>query len=77
MAKRVWDEMKSNNSRECHNCHNAADMNLEKQSRRAQRKHNPEYLAKTGKTCIDCHKGIAHELPEEDDEDEDEEETAE
>ncbi len=40
-------------------------MNLEAQDRYARRKHSPEYLEKTGRTCIDCHEGIAHKLPEE------------
>jgi len=39
-------------------------MNLELQDRSARKKHDPERLAKSGKTCIDCHQGIAHNLPE-------------
>jgi cytochrome c-type protein NapC len=37
-------------------------MNFKKQQKRPQRKH-PKAM-KQGKTCIDCHKGIAHKLPE-------------
>jgi len=66
MAERVWAEMKGNDSRECRNCHAFSDMNLEQQHKRAKRKHSPERIAKRGETCIDCHKGIAHELPQED-----------
>jgi len=66
MAERVWAEMKGNDSRECRNCHNFKDMDLQEQHKRAQRKHDPERIAKKGETCIDCHQGIAHELPEED-----------
>jgi len=65
MAQIVWDAMKSNDSRECRNCHELAHMDLEKQDKSARRKHSPEYLAKKGETCIDCHQGIAHKLPEE------------
>jgi len=65
MAQSVWDEMKGNDSRECRNCHSEAKMNLEKQSKRARKRHNPEYMKKKDKTCIDCHKGIAHNLPQE------------
>ena len=43
-------------------------MDLEKQARRPQKKH-PKAM-KAGETCIDCHKGVAHKLPE-DYEDED------
>jgi nitrate/TMAO reductase-like tetraheme cytochrome c subunit len=38
-------------------------MALERQGRQASKKHSPEWRAKTGETCIDCHKGIAHKLP--------------
>jgi ferredoxin len=48
-------------SGECRNCHNFEFMDFAEQGRRAVRQHS-EGL-ETGKTCIDCHKGIAHELP--------------
>lgn len=64
MAERVWTRMESNNSRECRNCHSYEAMSEELQDRTAQRRHSAEYREATGKTCIDCHKGIAHELPE-------------
>jgi cytochrome c-type protein NapC len=63
MADRVWAEMKSNDSRECRNCHEFTSMDLTAQSKRAQKKHDPIRIAETGETCIDCHKGIAHQLP--------------
>jgi len=63
MAQIVWDAMKDNDSRECRNCHELAHMDLAKQDKSARRKHSPEYLAKKGETCIDCHQGIAHTLP--------------
>jgi cytochrome c-type protein NapC len=65
MAKRVWAEMKKTDSRECRNCHNFASMDLSDQDRYARKRHE-RALAK-GETCIDCHQGIAHELPEEPD----------
>jgi cytochrome c-type protein NapC len=37
-------------------------MDFKKQQKRPQKKH-PQAM-KQGKTCIDCHKGIAHSLPE-------------
>ena len=37
-------------------------MDFTRQSQRAQNMHST-YLANKEKTCIDCHKGIAHRLP--------------
>jgi cytochrome c-type protein NapC len=60
MAERVWKTMKDTDSRECRNCHHADYMDIAKQDRVAQRKHAS--MIEEGKTCIDCHKGIAHKL---------------
>ncbi len=62
MAERVWASMEATGSRECRNCHSFEAMDLEEQRRRPRTKH-PEAMEE-GKTCIDCHKGIAHSLPE-------------
>ncbi|MCK6390677.1 MAG: NapC/NirT family cytochrome c [Azonexus sp.] len=71
MATREWERMKSSNSRECRNCHNFDAMSEELQRKTPYKKH---MAAKAeGKTCIDCHKGIAHQLPKEYEEPEDEE----
>lgn len=67
MAERVWAEMTANDSRECRNCHDYNTMDFEHQSRRAQEKMEP--AMEKGKTCIECHKGIAHINPAEDDDD--------
>jgi cytochrome c-type protein NapC len=61
LAKSVWNTMKSTDSRECRNCHNFSAMDISKQNSRARNRH-VEAQGK-GQTCIDCHKGIAHELP--------------
>ncbi|PCI31655.1 MAG: cytochrome C552 [Alphaproteobacteria bacterium] len=58
MAKRVWATMKKTDSRECRNCHNFESMNPEFQRPRARKQHLNAFT--TGQTCIDCHKGIAH-----------------
>jgi cytochrome c-type protein NapC len=58
MAKRVWERMKSRDSKECRNCHDFKYMDPEKQKDRSVVKH--EGAIEDGKTCIDCHKGIAH-----------------
>jgi len=64
MAERVWAEMRANDSRECRNCHTLETMDLELQDKSARRKHSLERKLEKGETCIDCHQGVAHELPE-------------
>jgi len=64
LAEDVWTEMKANDSRECRNCHSLESMELDKQDRSARKKHTMERKLEKGETCIDCHKGIAHKLPE-------------
>ena len=61
LAQNVWREMEGNDSRECRNCHNFDFMDFTEQGRRAVDAH--DVGLNTGETCIDCHKGIAHELP--------------
>ena len=61
LAENVWRQMKATDSRECRNCHELDFMDFTKQERRSQRRH--EEALDQSKTCIDCHKGIAHELP--------------
>nr|WP_294508412.1 NapC/NirT family cytochrome c [uncultured Rhodopila sp.] len=62
MAQREWARMTANNSAECRNCHSAQSMDLSRQQPRAAAVHQARLL--TGeRTCIDCHKGIAHLLP--------------
>lgn len=61
LAQRVWDEMEATDSRECRNCHSFESMKLSLQDRFPQRRH--ERAQREGRTCIDCHKGIAHKLP--------------
>ncbi|MDQ2696190.1 MAG: NapC/NirT family cytochrome c [Pseudomonadota bacterium] len=62
MAKREWARLKSNDSLECRNCHDFEYMDFSRQSPRAEEAHR-RGLAGGEKTCIDCHKGIAHQLP--------------
>jgi cytochrome c-type protein NapC len=61
LAEHEWARMRANNSQECRNCHNFEYMDLTEQGRRAAKTH-PVAFGK-GMTCIDCHKGIAHQLP--------------
>lgn len=62
LAQNEWSRMKANNSLECRNCHEFEYMDFTRQSKRAADMHST-VLASGEKTCIDCHKGIAHKLP--------------
>ena len=62
LAEHEWARLKANDSLECRNCHNFEYMDFTRQSGRAAAAHSI-YLANAEKTCIDCHKGIAHQLP--------------
>ena len=61
MAQRVWDQMTANDSAECRSCHLEERFDYSRMSVAAATIMK-EGLAR-GETCIDCHKGIAHELP--------------
>ena len=61
MAQHQWDRMKANDSSTCRNCHAFDAMSPDKQKPSSYAKHMA--AKKDGKTCIDCHKGIAHPLP--------------
>lgn len=50
-------QLKGNDSAECRTCHNVSHMDFSAQSSVARRQHKE---LETGKTCIDCHQGIAH-----------------
>jgi cytochrome c-type protein NapC len=62
MAGREWERMAANDSLECRNCHSAASMDITKQGARGAQAHE-RFLFTGERTCIDCHKGIAHRLP--------------
>jgi cytochrome c-type protein NapC len=62
LATRVWTRMKQTDSLECRNCHHAEAMSSDLQSDRAKARHAKGKAE--GKTCIDCHFGIAHHEPE-------------
>lgn len=64
LAENVWAAMKASDSRECRSCHALESMDLDSQDKSARKKHTLERKIEKGETCIDCHKGIAHHLPE-------------
>jgi nitrate/nitrite reductase NapC/NirT family c-type cytochrome len=61
LASKVWASMERTDSRECRNCHDFESMDFTRQGRRGVRQHARGL--EEGKTCISCHKGIAHRLP--------------
>lgn len=61
MAAAVWTKMKASDSRECRNCHGFDYMDFTLQEGRAASEH--QRAIDSGMTCIDCHQGIAHNLP--------------
>ena len=70
MAENEWARMKASDSRECRNCHSFDSMDPERQKLRGAKMHKIAQDEK--KTCIDCHKGIAHQKPKGMKEDDDE-----
>jgi len=61
LAQHEWARMQANDSHECRNCHAYDYMDYSEQGRRAVAQHTKGFADK--KTCIDCHKGVAHSLP--------------
>ncbi len=61
MAEMVWAQLKANDSATCRSCHSFDAMEIFDQSATAQQSH--QKAQQTNMTCIDCHKGIAHFLP--------------
>ena len=61
LAESEWARMRANDSQECRNCHHFEFMDFSEQGRRAVRTHSVAFSK--GTTCIDCHRGIAHQLP--------------
>ncbi len=62
LAQNEWARLEANNSLECRNCHSEESMDITRQSTRAADAHE-RFLFTGEKTCISCHKGIAHQLP--------------
>jgi cytochrome c-type protein NapC len=61
MANRVWSHMEKTDSRECKSCHTFDAMDLSEQEKLSRKKH--KRAEEQGRTCIECHQGVAHEVP--------------
>ncbi len=62
LAQHEWARLKANDSLECRNCHDLQFMDFTRQSPRAANAHST-FLETGQRTCIECHMGIAHRLP--------------
>lgn len=63
LAQHEWARFSANKSLECRNCHDYDSMDWNLMSDDARRFMMP--AAERDQSCIDCHKGIAHNLPDE------------
>ncbi|WP_420851566.1 NapC/NirT family cytochrome c [Pantoea alhagi] len=61
MAESVWKTMKANDSATCRSCHSFDAMDVLAQRPEARKAH--PVAIRDGQTCIDCHRGVAHILP--------------
>ena len=61
LATHVWEEFKENNSRNCRMCHRFSPDVIAKQKDFVRPMH--EQAVQGAATCIDCHKGVAHDAP--------------
>jgi len=62
MAQRVWADMEENDSRECRSCHKQESIEFNKFKNHSSAKKMAQGLEE-GRTCIDCHKGLVHKMP--------------
>lgn len=61
LAQREWARFAANGSRECRNCHDYKNMDINKMRPTSQV--SMRNAAARNQSCVDCHKGIAHQLP--------------
>lgn len=61
LAQREWARFKANNSKECRNCHDYDSMDFSKM--RVTSQMMMRRAAENNASCVDCHKGVAHQLP--------------
>ncbi len=61
LAQREWGRFKANSSKECRACHDYDSMDFD--AMRVTSQMIMRSAAERDASCVDCHKGIAHELP--------------
>ena len=60
LKRKVWTTYKENGSEYCMHCHQWEHMDGEEQGRMASRMH--ARAQEKGQTCIDCHRGMVHDM---------------
>jgi nitrate/TMAO reductase-like tetraheme cytochrome c subunit len=61
MAQKVWRTLVANQSGFCRNCHSFQAMDLAAQGGAPGRQHKK--ALESGMSCVECHRGIVHKLP--------------
>ncbi|MCL6263748.1 pentaheme c-type cytochrome TorC [Craterilacuibacter sp. RT1T] len=61
LAQNEWDRFKANGSKECRTCHDYSKMDFDKMRPASQEPMRG--AAERDQSCMDCHKGIAHHMP--------------
>jgi len=61
LAQHEWGRFSANKSLECRNCHNYESMDFDKMSEKGRVQMRK--AAERDQSCLDCHKGIAHSVP--------------
>ena len=64
LAQNVLQQMRDRHAKECRQCHSFEAMQLADQDRSAASKHEKN-MTDGGKSCVDCHTGVAHREPDE------------
>ncbi|MBF0611800.1 MAG: hypothetical protein G8345_02770 [Magnetococcales bacterium] len=64
LAQNVLETMRKRDSKECRQCHAYESMQFEDQSRVAASRHG-RMMKEGNKTCVDCHSGLVHDMPDE------------
>ena len=59
MARRVVSDLKASDSAPCRGCHDVSAMDPQVQGSGDMH----QRIGSLGKTCVDCHRGLAHRLP--------------
>lgn len=64
LAQNVLEDMKKHDSKECRGCHALGSMAFDAQDKSGAKKHQ-RAMESGDKTCVDCHSGLVHTLPDE------------
>lgn len=63
LAQSAYEKIKALDSATCKECHEPGQWDIVAQPKRVVLNHNPDEWARNDKTCVDCHKGVAHSRP--------------